>query len=1060
MLTVNVIDPKGAAVPAAKVVLQSTRQNLSRGTDVNVAGAYSLSLLPPGQYELVVEAPGFQRTKIEDLRLFSGQATTLQVQLSLATNTESVTVTSAPPLLQTMNATLGNVVDSKQVNELPLLARNFTFLVSLNPGVAPIPSPDSEGSGAVGQTGLNPSVYGQRQRSNNYTLDGLGNVNLQGNSPIFFPPPEAIEEVKIESGMQSGASGWGSGASINVVSKSGSNAFHGNAWEYVRNEALDARSFFVPKLGTFRWNQFGAAIGGPLSRKKGWYFHGYYEGVRNTQATNSFNLVPTPAQLSGDFTGSAPIYNPFTTIANANGSVTRQPFPSNQIPRSLLNRSAATIANGLFPAPNLAPNQVPGANLITTDPRRNDGDQYSLKVDHQFRSKDTFSARYSRQNNPSVSFPGGLPTLPEERTWEFWNLSVSDTHVFSPSFLVTGRLGLNRGNRSAFVTGDLSLARNSGTLESWPAFEADGRLSPPRENLPTIGIPGIGTFRQGFDLDGPKYFIDSSVSAQNFVGRHIIDTGFNFNRTLFFVTSGQNRTVDFSPIQTSLNNGGGSGVALASFLLGVPDSAQRLFGGPTADMEGNAYSFYVNDTFRITKKLTLNMGLRYDYVAPLVNRFGMGTFQWETGQYFWNFKNPITGEPANVSPGMVEPDRNNFAPRFGVAYQVSSKTVVRSGYSIFYDLFGSNYAQTAQGARGGWPFASPENLQAANRGGVPTALFPNPFVGPARPTVIPLGGSQMLNLVRGTSRTPYVQQWNFSLQHQITPSVVAELVYFGSHGVKVGGQIVDNTAVSPGPGAVAARQSWPNFRAIYTMNGYNSFHSYYHGASLRIEKRFSQGLSLQGSYTYAKNLGNVDSLVSGGPFGTAFFRATRPTLNLQKGLLGFDLRHRLVLSYIYELPLKSRNRLVQGIAGNWSLTGVASFDSGFPFVSLLSFDNANIGTTHQFPNIVGDPNAISNRTPQKWFNTEALSVPDRFTFGSAGRRGLAGPAFQNWDFSMFKRWPFGETRHLQLRAEFFNFTNHANFAAPGAILETAQFGRISATRNPGRQTQLSLKLAF
>ncbi len=727
-----------------------------------------------------------------------------------------------------MNATLGNVVASKQVSELPLLARNFTYLVSLNPGVAPIPSADAEGSGAVAQTGLNPSVYGQRQRSNNYTLDGAGNNNIQSNTVLFFPPPEAIAEVKIESGMQSGASGYASGASINVVTKSGSNAFHGDAWEYLRNEALDARSFFVPKLGKFRWNQFGGAMGGPVSRKRGWYFYGYYEGVRNTQAANNFNLVPTPGQLGGDFSGSVPIYDPFTTVANQNlggpAAVRPQPDPQAFAERTGLDDRHCTV-----------PGSQPGANLITTDPRRNDGDQYSLMVDHQFRSKDIFMARYSHQDNPALSFPGGLSTLPEERTWEFWNLLVSDTHVFSPTFVLAGRVGVNRGRRSAFVTGDLSLARKTGRLESWPAFDAQGRLSPPRENLPTIGIPGIGTFRQGFDLDGPKQFLDSSVSAQKFLGRHMIELGVNVNRTVFYLTSGQNRTVDFSPIQTSLNNGGGSGLALASFLLGVPDGAQRLFGEPTADMQGNAYSFNGNDTLHLTSKLTLNVGLRYDYASPLINKFGTGTFQWEIGQYFWNLNNPITGAPANASRGLTEPDRNNFAPRFGVAYQFNSKTVVRGGYAIFYDLFGSTYGQSQQGARGAWPFASPENLQAANRGGVPTAMFPNPFVGSAKPTPVPLGGSQMLNIWRGTSRTPYVQQWNFSLQRQITATTVAELVYFGSHGVKVSGQMVDNTAVSPGSTAVATRQRWPGFRAIYTTNGYNSFQSYYQGASIRLE---------------------------------------------------------------------------------------------------------------------------------------------------------------------------------------------------------------------------------
>ena len=325
-----VTDSTGAVVPSASVALESSSQKFTRETVTNSSGEYVILAIPPGDFELTVRAPGFKPEKTTNISLSSGQASTLNIVLSVAATAEEITVTEAPPLLQTANATLGAAVEAKQIEELPLLARNFVNLMLLLPGASPVPSPDGADRfsfiGRGGNMGFNPSMYGQRQRNNNFTLDGAMNTDILFNSIGVYPPPEAMAEMKVESGMSSGAYGFSSGANVNVVTKSGSREYHGDLWESFRNNALDARGYFLPQLGAFRWNQFGVAGGGPLqiprllSKERGWYFFGYYEGIRLRQASNFQALVPTPEELAGNFAGGTPIFDPYTTTSTASGT--------------------------------------------------------------------------------------------------------------------------------------------------------------------------------------------------------------------------------------------------------------------------------------------------------------------------------------------------------------------------------------------------------------------------------------------------------------------------------------------------------------------------------------------------------------------------------------------------------------------------------------------------------------------------------------------------------------------------------------------------------------------
>ncbi len=1058
-----VADASGGVIPNAAITLDSATQKFTRETITDSNGEYLILAIPPGDFNLTVKASGFRAEKRTNISLSSGQASTLSVSLAVATTNEEVTVTDAPPLLQTSNATLGTVVESKQLEELPLLGRNFINLMLILPGAAPVPSPDGADRFSFtprgGNMGFSPSMYGQRQRNNNYTLDGVTNSDILFNSVGIYPPPEAIAEMKIESGMSSGAYGFSSGANVDVVSKSGSKDYHGDLWESFRNNALDARGFFLPMLGAFRWNQFGFAGGGPLqiprvlSKERGWYLYGFYEGIRLRQASNFQALVPTTRELGGDFSGGGdPIFNPFTTAARPDGSLAREPFPGNQIPTSLLNSSASALAKALYPVPNLLPGVIPGRNYLNTAPRKQNGNQYSLRLDHQFSVKDNFFARYSVASQTITNI--GLPAVTTQGIKRFDNMVIGHTHIFSPSFLITGRFGSSRANDRSDIISGSEVAKAAGTFGAWPIRVNE------LDRIPPVVIPGYAGLSQGFSILGPVWNSNWMVDAHKTIGRHTLEIGLAIANNKFITNNLTGTQVAFASTQTS-NFVGATGNALASFVVGLPEAAGRVIGNTAGNMHGNTYGIYFQDVLRATRKLTFNLGLRWDYASPMLNKNGSGTFIWETGQYVWSLTNPITNEAPTISPGAIDPDRNNFQPRFGIAYELTSKTVIRSSFAIFFDTYGNNYAQTQQGNRGNWPFAFPQTVTALNRS-TPSAFLQNPFPGLAAGSRIPLGCQQCLNVVRSSSRTPYVEQWTLSVQRQVTTSFLIETAYFGSHALKQSGQIIDNTAVTPGAGPVSARQRHPQFPA-YVLNGVNIFPSWYNGLSVKLEKRYSNNLHFLVSYTWSKTINFLDSFVNGGLGGQPFSNPTRFNIRANKAVAGYDVPQRLVVSYIYQVPVQTRSRMMNALVSNWSIAGNVSFDSGLPFVPLLSSDNENIGVVPgrntQFPDVTGST-IESSPTAARWFNTSAFRLPSFGTIGNAGRLALRGDGFANMDLSLFKRWPFKENRFVEVRGEFFNALNNVNFGYPGGLFGTPQFGKVSSQRNAGRQVQLTVKIGF
>jgi hypothetical protein len=1059
-----VSDPSGAVVPNAQVTLESVQEHASRHTVTNSTGAYVFPAILPGTYRLVVTATGFERQTFSNIVLSSGQGSTLNATLKVGSTRAIVTVTEESVLLQTTTASMGGIATSQQMTTLPLNGRNFSTLLTTMPGVAPINGARQNLSPA--SSAINPPVNGERARDNEYTLDGVPDMEVIFNAVPMFPPPEAVAEMKVQSGMDSGTFGWASGADIDVVTKSGTNQYHGDAWEYLQNGSLNARSYFQTSVGVYQYNQFGGAFGGPLviphilSKKKAWYIFGYYEGLRDNSSGPFTSFVPTVAEMNGDFMGQPTIYNPYTTTTAANGVVTRQPFPGNIIPQgsttecapqpTCINSAAEIIYNGLMPTANFPSNVIPGVNYLGNSITRNTYDNWSVRVDHQFGSKDAFFARYSDARNPhsSVSYPE-LPTLDYAR---YTNIDVGDIHTFGPSTVLTVRYGLQRTN-DGYRVGGPNVAAEAETVAAFPPFHG-------QDVIPPIAISGFPSFNQSANIYGPEYMHSLTADAQKIVGHHTFGFGAVFYRATYLTDNQTSVTEDFevTPTENLATSTGGD--ALASYVLGLPSEAEREVGSSEGNMLGYAGGLYAQDSWQINRKLHLNLGLRWDYAPPMISLIGGGSFSWETGEYYWDRTNPVTGQPANIRRGLIPPDRRDFQPRIGLAYAINPKTVLRASYSIYTDNLSINWSQDSQNNRGDWPFASPQTEASINTG-LPTEFIQNPFPTPAVISNMPLGAIEVVDVTPGASRDPLTQEWSASVQRQLTPSTMLELDYFGSHSIHLPMEIVDNTGLTPGTNSYQLRQRWPQFPP-YINAAYNLANALYDGGDVSLSKRYSRNLLLTANYTYSRVMDTLDELEDLSSDDLVPNRFNIPSF---WGPAQFSTTNRFVASYVYDLPIHPKGRLLNAIAGGWEHSGIVSMDSGFPYYVFMTTDQANIGAASsrpdQFPNLVSNPEANFHPTAKKWFNTAAYQLPVYGTYGDAGKHALYGPGEVEWDAAFSKKWfPFGEGRDIEFRTDFFNLPNASTFSAPNAEFGSSTFGTVSGTRQGGRVLQFALKLHF
>jgi len=1053
----NVSDESGAAIPHVAVTVTNEATSATRTVTTSDGGTYTVPALPAGSYKIQATIKGFREEIQTGVKLDVNQTLRLDLAMKVGEVTQSVEVNGVAATLQTDSSTVATTVDNAKVVELPLNGRSFTQLTVLVPGAVGTGAPGYQTSGTA------VSVSGLRSENNNYTLDGVNNNESFFKSYGVQPSIDSIQEFKVQTNITSAEFGTGAGANVNVVTKSGSNQFHGDAFEFHRDNHLTSQDYFSAKADLakpiFRQNQFGGTFGGPIHKNSTFFFTSF-EADRFSQGQSILSIVPTAAQLSGDLSHDAlgnvapQIYDPATTMTSASGVVTRLPFPGNIIPSSRIDPAMIAYAKIFLPAPNLS-TPIGGNNYINTSPNVLNGNQGMIRIDQRFGNNNTLTGRFSINDSHNIA-PTNQPVVNNTDGNTFTNAMVSDTHTFGANTVLDVRLGYHRNN--------LEITDNApGGPSATAAYISQYGF----QGVPSVkGIPLFPQYSVGdnFSVSQQGYpFVDDTWSLMGNVsritGKHLLKIGWDF-RYMHNLDDGYfTGNFAFTPdATTDPQNASTTGQAMAGYLLGLPNSALRNIGDTAAIMRQHSYAGYVQDDWKVSSRLTLNLGLRYDYLGwPYSRDNTLGSFDLTTGQYLWDGTNPVTGAGPDARRGIVNPRYDNFAPRVGFAYRLNDKTTVRAGYGIFYN---GNYLWEAQGIRGNYPYAISETLTNLNNNGptspIETTFSPILTVTPGAP--VPLQDQHIVNRNNKTSST---QQWNFHVQRRLTEDLILEVGYVGNKGTHLTMFINENTAL-PGPGDPDPRRPWPVEGATSEMD--NVATSTYEGLQAKLEKRFSKGLTFRVNYSFSKTMD-----VGGSGFGSSTSPQDPNNFKADSALSSLDRAQILSLDWVYHLPFgkgehfgSSWNGVEQAILGGWEVTGILSAISGSPFTVTLEDDIANIGarSIEQRPNLVGDQYAGAHSLTGLWMNPAAYAIPAAYTFGNLGRNTLIGPGFAQLDFGGYKNFRLTERLDMQFRAEIFNITNRVNFGNPNSDLNSAAFGQISGLAGAPLEAQFGLKVRF
>ncbi|MGA8153007.1 MAG: TonB-dependent receptor [Terriglobales bacterium] len=1120
--TVNgtVRDSTGAVIPEATVVLHSSETNLDRKTVTNNVGTYVISQIQPGEYVVRASKSGFRTEVKTNVTLLVNQTATIDLALNTGSTQETVEVQATAATLETSTSELGEAIVKKQVNDLPLNGRNFTQLLNLTPGVSTVNvSQNSATSGGVWSNPIGtfsyPAVNGQSNRSNLFLLDGVNNQGSFGSTYAVPPIVDDIAEFKVQSHNDDASFGGVLGGVVNVVTKSGTAQYHGAAWEFLRNTSLDAKNPFLTQKTPFQQNQFGAAFGGPLpipheGREKT-FFYLSYEGFRNHTAATNFYNTPTTQELGGDLTsvvGAGQIFNPYSGLAfMCNGAGTPLPAPNNiqaagvpcnKIPASMINPAMLTYAQKIFPAPNLSGN--PNFNGLDSSKVITRQDEGNGRLDHRFTDRDSVWGRYTSFRQP-VSGSGGFEGLVHDQTTNGYNLAVSYLHSFTSSSLLElhfGRTDVNIDQGSNFAGVPISL----GTQLFSPNFAGNFRGGV--SMIPEVVIQGyIGNPNPS--AHGAAQVDDTKVSdiwewggefSKN-VGHHTFRFGSDFasnNSNALYLNS----SLQFTAANTADLTGNG-GNALASFLIGAPNEAQRRNVVET-EHGGWVDGFYAMDQWKVTNKLSVNLGLRYDFtLVPVYGDAGhannfVGDMDFTNGTYILARNAPSCTQtnaapcipngalPAHVlvtplSGGAIyHNDFSNWQPRVGVAYQILPNTVLRGGYGRFYDNWAA-ITQTGQNFEGTWP--SLDQLGASNlnpvAAGKPTATASDPLgLGTAQPVTPATPFTQSTWFADPYLKRPYADQWNFGIQQQVTSNAVLTANYVGSVGRKldVGGAY--NVRMQPGPTPTNCGAGAINCGAPFDYIGATAYDrsvgkSDYNALQVSLNGHQQHGLTYLISYTWSKSL----DLGCSGWYGVEGCSIQNPyNLQADRGPSATDLPQIFSAAWVYTLPFgkgqkfSSSNGIVNALIGNWNLNGVLSFNSGTPFdvgtgKDIANTGNYNYGNGYGYErlNLVGNPYP-SNKTPAQWINPAAFQLPAQYTFGNLGRDSLRSDWNKNLDLSIFRQIPITERFRLEFRFEMFNATNTPVWAVPVTNQDAPNFGVVTSTANTARQLQFGLKLYY
>ncbi|MFN7920838.1 MAG: TonB-dependent receptor [Bryobacteraceae bacterium] len=1098
-LTGVVRDPSGSVVAGAKLTLTNAATAVKHQSETNSAGNYLFLNIPPGNYSLDVTAASFTTSRVPQVSLAVNQTSTIDVALQVGSLSQTVNVEATGELLQAATAEVGAVVAAKQVVDLPLNGRNFTQLLTLSPGVAPISvSQNSGGFGnaATGTQFVFPAINGQTNRSNFFMTDGLNNQGAFSSTYAVPPIVDSIGEFKVNGHNDLAEFGGVLGGIINVSTKSGTNGLHGTAWEYLRNDFFNARNTFQPAVTVFRQNQFGASAGGPVmlpklyNGKNKTFFFGAYEGYRYSRAANSFLHLPTDAEFAGDLTGQAQAFNPFSTRANpaAAGSFVRDPFPNNQIPASLIDARLVGFAKSI--RPGLVNTGVGNNNVIDNTPRREHQDQYTARIDQTLGSKDFMWFRYSAiyyDTKASGGLPGTVTSLTDNPGQNF---GASWVHTFSPSLVLQAQYGRSHQETNSF--NQYKSAVSAGSLGYDPNFS--GNFIGAFDVFPSVGISGYSTVIPAVSrsLNPNETNVHQwKANVSKIIGSHTLRWGGEINSSTFeslynSASIGYAFQQTSNPAQPNVFPGN----AMAAFLLNVPDSANRRNVHETTRW-GGVMGFYVQDSWKATQRLTVNIGLRYDrtFIPPygredtvgINGGIEAGSINFNDGTYVVQKVPPACSQrgfapciPGNgqlpdhvvVSPtGKIYHDtKTNFGPRLGLAYRATDTIALRAGFGVYYDNWAA-VTQTSQNYEGTWPDIGQQIANNLNVP-VPTQLAPNikgqsPFAGGGGAFPAPTPFEQVQWYMDPYAKNPYSMQWNFGIAKQLNNSTTVSVDYVGSGSrrLDVGGYY--NVALTPGPGDPRLRQPYPYIHATYYDRSIGRGN--YNSLQFHFSKRYSGGLAFQTSYTYSKSI----DIGSSGWYGVEGQSVQDPYhYNNDRSVSGFDLTQVFSSNIVYELPFGKGKRFSTGskgadyLVGGWQFNTIVVARSGVPYNITVPGDSANTGNTGYLrANLVGDPN-LSNPTPAAWFNKAAFAAPPIYTFGTLGRFRMRNSAFWNMDVSIFRAFPILEKRQLEFRAETFNLPNTSIMGTPNGNVLDANFGRVTGIQNQPRSMQLGLKLIF
>jgi hypothetical protein len=1013
----NVTDASRKPVSNATVQVTQEETSRHRTAVTDASGEFTVSNLSPGEYRIEIEHAGF-RKHVQPVTLQLNQDLQIEIPLLSGQRTETVQVTAVRALLRTETAALGGVIENRQITGLPLDGRNFFELSLLLPGVAP-PAQGSAGS-VRGDFAVN--INGAREDSNNFLLDGVFNGDPKLNGIAVTPPVDAVREFEVATNSYDALLGRNAGGQINVVLKSGTNQVHGTAYEFFRNGALDARNYFAPSNENspqYQRNQFGGSLGGPIVRNRMFVF-GDYEGRRVREGITQITNVPTGLERIGDFSRSSLFaIDPFT----------QQPFPNNTIPLNRLHPVGRAIA-ALYPLPNRpAPNQ----NYVSSPALRDRDDHYDLRVDQSVGASDDLSFRYSFadrnlyepfSSSGLVDVPGFGNNVPRRAQ----NVMASDTHIFTPNVLNELRLGFNRIAAGSFPQ---NTGRDINREVGLPTISSN-----PRDfGLSQVTVTGYSQL--GDESHNPQHSATSIYQVTDSVtwvrSRHLIKAGFD----LRWIRQNAFRDEQSRGFLSFL---GVSGNALAEMLLGYPSltGVARLDNQQHLRTHG-AYGF-VQDTWRVRPDLTISAGLRYEYNSPPVDAEDRANL------YDPAVKSLVRLGTGGTPRGGYEPDRNNLAPRVGLAWRPGQrKTVVRAGYGFYYD---QSSLATGESLYFSAPYFDFKLFFSLD----PTApiTLSDPF-----PRNFPIALPSSALAYQRDLRTAYTQHWNMNVQQEIGRNRVIEVAYAGSKGTKLLGARDLNqpfpSARQPNPRPV------PQFDDIDILESRGN--SNYHSLQARLQQSFHRGLTALASYTWSKSIDDASSFFSSA--GDASYPQDSLNTRAERALSNFDLRHRFSLSYSYDLPLGTGR-----LRGGWQTFGIWTFQTGRPFtVALLSdLDNSNTGRSilgfgaNDRPNVLRNPE-LSNPTAQRWFDTTAFATPPFGSFGSAGRNILTGPGYQNINVSIIKNTSLAERANLQFRAEAFNLINHTNLDLPAIFVGSPSFGSIQSAGSP-RRVQFGVKVLF